>query len=89
MKGLLPVEDRGVPVEVKPTLGIVAIAKSYASDLSVNLMLEENDSNYYCLPLGRMARTEAPPNQERRPRRTDGRGERRDCGGNRRARGRS
>ena len=27
--------------------------------------------------LGRMARTEAPHNQERRPRRTDGRGERR------------
>ena len=35
------------------------------------------DSNYYCLPLGRMARTETPHNQERRPRRTDGRGERR------------
>ena len=26
-KGLLPVEDRGVPVALKPTLGIVAIAK--------------------------------------------------------------
>jgi hypothetical protein len=35
------------------------------------------DSNYYSLPLGRMARTEAPHNQERRPRRTDGRDERR------------
>jgi hypothetical protein len=32
---------------------------------------------YYSLPLGRMARTEAPHNQERRLRRTDGRGERR------------
>ena len=38
---------------------------------------EPNDSNYYSLPLGRMARTEAPHNQERRPRRTDGRGQRR------------
>ncbi len=36
-----------------------------------------NDSNYYSLPLGRMARTEATPDQERRPRRTDRRGERR------------
>ncbi len=35
------------------------------------------DSNYYSLPLGRMARTEAPRNQERAPDRTDGRGERR------------
>jgi ribosome-associated protein len=35
------------------------------------------DSNYYSLPLGRMARTEAPHNQERRLRRTDGRGMRR------------
>jgi hypothetical protein len=35
------------------------------------------DSNYYSLPLGRMARTEATHNLERRPRRTDGRGERR------------
>jgi len=26
-----------------------------------------NDSNYYSLPLGRTARTEAPHNQERRP----------------------